>query len=233
MWIPDDPISQNWPWWVDYYLNMLRGVGMSSDATIHVHLSMPCTREEDYRGVPFTKNGQPCNFEEKVLDYIQQRYRFVKTIFTRDHSYENMYEGFTLDSMWEWAQWQKQDTAVLYLHSKGIRSMTPEVKAWVDAITDTLVYGYHDCVKWFQLDKYNVVRTVEERVKDEPIVSGNMFWTTSSYIKSLVKPSKLEVPLEAYGGNERYKYERWILSGNHRTKTVRWFTSDPYQSYVG
>lgn len=231
-WIPDDWRSLFWYWQLDEQCRLFVESGLSEFATINIFITMPEYWMNDSRGMPFesASTREPILFRDKVLEYINYRYPFLNVSF-RDTGLENLYEGATLDEMHGDSLMfvnAEKETNLLYIHNKGICSAGPNARVWFDALNDTLITDWRKCVSALNYEDANVVAVKDGTVRydDRGLshVSGNMFWTRSSYV------SKLERPLY----NDRYEYERWIVSGDKEGESVNFIQDlkvDPFIDY--
>lgn len=231
-WIPDDWRSLFWYWQLDEQCRLLKESGLVDSSYINCFITMPEYWINDSRGMPFeaTATREPILFRHKVEEYIKHRYPFLNVSF-RDTGLENLYEGATLDEMHGDSLMlvnAEKETNLLYIHNKGICSAGPNARVWFDALNDTLITDWRNCVSALNHDNSNVVAVKDSTVRyDEKgltHVSGNMFWTKSSYI------SKLERPIY----NDRYAYERWVTSGDPKGEGINFVRDlkvDPFIEY--
>lgn len=225
LWIPNDLRGLYWFWYVDHMMEAIVNSGLQSQSIVSIHITMPMYWEKDARGEPFRINNGTREdhilFCEKVREYIEFFYPFVDINFT-DIGAENLWEGTTLIPLWEYCKSNK-DVKVLYLQSKGMLATTPNSKLWVKALLQNLVYRWRYCLSL--LDDNDVVGLNDNCLRPDnygPYVSGNMFWANSNYISTLEKP---------YYTDDRYKYEKWVVSGMPKYHFVFDTKVDHYLQY--
>lgn len=222
-WIPDDVRALLWYWWMDEQLSEIERSNLHHVADVHMHISMPVYWAYDPRGIEFTSNQthQPILFRDKVLEYINYRYPWVKPVF-HDLTPEHAFEGHTLVPLWEYAQ-QHPDEYLIYVHAKGVCSSSPQVKMWRETLNKVHITEWTQRIK--DLEGYDVLGVKDSTVRQDERglthTSGNFFWATSDYISTLDKPL---FP-------ERYDYERWITSRAPKVNFVLDTNTDHFMDY--
>jgi hypothetical protein len=101
----------------------------------------------------------------------------------------SLYEIFTLEKLYEDAK--NEDFNVLYIHSKGIRSISQPVTDWVEYLCHFNIYKHEDCIKI--LENYDSAGVNLQSCKDQNVpihYSGNFWWSKSSYLIKLSQPVK-------------------------------------------
>jgi len=98
-----------------------------------------------------------------------------------------LYETFTLQKLWEDSF--KDNFNVLYIHTKGVsRPKNIIVKKWLDYLCYFNVYQWKECVKLLKNHDTAGVDLVKKKDWCPCHYSGNIWWSTSSYIHSIKKP---------------------------------------------
>lgn len=108
----------------------------------------------------------------------------------------------TLDVIWEDCQKSQEDFLVLYVHTKGVtRTNFPPVQDWIKYLVHFNVSSWQDRVKDLIVNDCSGVnlRGYQVNFKANPLLwsssriplhySGNFWWSKSSHIKKLPKPS--------------------------------------------
>lgn len=204
--------------------------GLNKYADVYIIITMPSGWIADSRNIHFWRNGthEPCNFQDKVYEYLHYKFPWVNIVGTRDISSEpNLYEGITLYHMWQFAQ-QNPDRPLGYVHAKGIFSVSPQVKLWREILNDIHINQWRQRVA--DLDGYDVVAMADATIDLEAPahVSGNFFWTTTNYVALLPEPTYIDPNREEM---IRYEYEKWILINNPRIKFVYNSHVDHFKDY--
>ena len=240
LYIPPNEQAINWIWWVDSQLSLVRDSHLSKFAKVNMCITLP-TAWTHYFNIPFSKctTQALCNFKELVEDYITYRYPFVNIIDVRDVNEENIYEGQTLSKLYEFAQSDTEDTFILYFHGKGTFNLLVNpiyMKAWKDILDKVLIGDWMDCVKHlFDNEVVGIWDSTSSKTEYRPVMSGNFWWTKSSYIKKLPDPLKSD----QYMSNSmshlhpgqlsyRYAFEHWINLSNPKVKSIKYFNTDSF-----
>jgi hypothetical protein len=214
LYIPDSIHANNWVWYVDQQLSLIRNSKLSNIATINMAITMP-KYWAAIDGVYFIKDTTEdtlvnISFENKVLEYINLRYPFVNILDVRDTGAPNVYEGQTLKLLYD--RCHAADIDVLYFHSKGISNNgLASVANWREILNYYCITQWANSVK--HLQQVDVVGLKE--TSELNILSGNFWWATSSYIKSLPDPitsEKYMTEANCWPGQRSYRYsfERWV-----------------------
>ena len=115
----------------------------------------------------------------------------------------------TIKAIWEFCQ-TSEDTAILYLHSKGAsRSSNENIKAWVNYMEYFLIERHAVCLQ--KLKNYDTAG-VEFYEKPMKHYSGNFWWANSNYIKTL--PNFEESLKSSIINDPRWHCEFWLLNSN-------------------
>lgn len=169
-------VTGRWQTWIDEQLGMLCDHGLTD---VRMGLSVD--------------SGE----EREVLNYIWQRFPFVKIISIATSNL--LYEGQTLRELHSASQFE--DGAFLYLHTKGITQKYHSfADDWRRLMQHFCIARWHDCVE--KLREYDCVG-VNWTTVPAPHFSGNFWWANAEYIR------KLPVPIHT---KDRYDYEMWIGS---------------------
>jgi len=78
---------------------------------------------------------------------------------------------------------EKQNCEILYLHTKGVTNNAPNIKDWTSMMLYFLVEKSNQCIE--HLKEYDAVGCNLSTNTKTPHFSGNFWWSTSSYIKTL------------------------------------------------
>jgi hypothetical protein len=203
--IPADIRYTQWNWWIDQQLQLIQQSKLSDIAKINMAITMPSHYGEVSPGtrIPFRVNGSKdvsIVFEQKVREYIGTRYPFVDIINIRDTGEPNIFEGHTLKLLWD--RCQLEDIDVLYLHSKGVVSASPQVACWREILNYYCITEWPKCVSSLSLCDVTGVQDLNSI--EHNTISGNFWWSKSAYIKKLPDPLHGDI-------NNRYSFEQWIM----------------------
>lgn len=216
LYIPDTEIAAAWTWWVDQQLSVLRTSRLSDVAGVNVVITMPM-HWTIFHGAPLSWNGDSnssITFAQQVVEYITLRYPFAKILDIRDTGQRKIYEGHALDHLYRMCD--VSNINVLYFHSKGMTSNSPSVACWREVLHHHLIQDWPTCVG--MLDQYDVVGVKDKRSIDK-VMSGNFWWSKSSYIQTLLPPLQSQHYVHDQnmvpdGTAYRYAFEGWVMSGN-------------------
>jgi hypothetical protein len=159
--------------------------------------------------------GPELNFEGKIREYISLRYPFVNIVDVRDTGEYNIYEGQTLSLLHN--RCKEADIDVLYIHNKGVTSASASVSNWRDILNHYCINEWPTCVK--KLESVDVVG-VKDLMSMNLTMSGNFWWSKSSYIQNLPEPINSDKYMVSephlFPGQPGYRYafERWNMINN-------------------
>lgn len=213
--LPNDLRAGAWPMWVDEQIGAIRRSGLSDIARVKMIFTMPLFWLSA-GNMLFNKNGvqdkQVC-FHEAVEEYVTTRYNFVDVIAKRDVNETPLYEGLTLAHLYQSACEKTENTNILYFHTKGISRNNAQTHNWREMLQHFCITRWTDCVQ--ELESHDAVGVTDGSSNN--IFSGNFWWATSDYIKTLKPPLEshlyMENPLmHPYKQDYRYAFELWILS---------------------
>ena len=131
----------------------------------------------------------------------------------------NFYEYPTLQRLHEFAN--ESDSYILYLHLKGVWSSTDTsknkeaIRSWRKCLEYFNIEKWSDCINKLN-EGYEVVGALYNYNEKEPLFSGNIWWTTSEYVKKLKYPEYDESKNPYLGKPEndgtwcRVECEKWI-----------------------
>lgn len=206
--------------WLDEQLGLIKDIGILNDTCDGL--------------VNMTLIADIIQFHE-IEEYLQQNYNFVNIIqrivdpvpelkqkITLDPLFELTdyhYEGYTLNKIHEFCLSNNDDYKILYFHTKGIMmhyvenfEKFPHERCydWRQLMQHFCLSKYENCVE--KLDTYDLV-SVNWRDHPFPHFSGNFWWATSKYIKTLTDPIDTK---SYYKGNDqiRVAYEFWVASNS-------------------
>ena len=215
VYIPADPRAQLWSSHVDQQLGMISSSGLKDVARVEILITMPMHWSSMF-GTVILANGntrETISFAAKVREYICTRYPWASIVEMRDSS-ENQFEAPTLRRMWQ--ESQKQQFVALYIHTKGSANPSESVLNWRDILNYYHIHGWKRASELLQ--HYQVLSLEDSHSQQNPIVSGNFFWSTSDYLRTLADPARSELYTtnpDVWPGAALYRYafELWILSG--------------------
>ena len=140
-------------------------------------------------------------------------------------NYLRNYERLTLNFMYDYSKKQETSKKILYIHSKGItrnKGNDRGVLLWCDIMEYFLIENHDECISL--LDVYDTIGLMalnsgkpKHKILDEPHCihySGNFWWTTTNYIKTLTRIS--ESPKDMKQDCIFWLNERWILQNIHK-----------------
>lgn len=169
-----------------------------------------------------------CNYNEINFEWLKDRHPNIKLIFQNNKSED--YEIPTLIELKKFCD--TTDCNVLYLHSKGVtQPYNPGVRDWRDLMVYFNITHWEECVE--KLKEYDVVG-VNWTETPQKHFSGNFWWATSNYIKSLpdIKlPSLVNYKSQfkaVYG--YRQDAEFWIGANNPKAYSMHQSNINHYTS---
>jgi hypothetical protein len=203
--IPADIRYTQWNWWIDQQLQLIQQSKLSDIAKINMAITMPKHYGEVSPGtrIPFRVDrfsDTAIVFEQKVREYIETRYSFVDIIDVRDTGEPNIFEGHTLKLLWD--RCQLEDIDVLYFHSKGVVSAGPQVACWREILNHYCITEWPKCIS--ALSHSDITGVQDLRSIENNTISGNFWWSKSTYIRKLPDPLLGDV-------NDRYSFEHWVM----------------------
>lgn len=226
LYIPPDMYSVTWVLWVDQQLGLLKQLRLFEHAEIYMTITMPMYWQSAMEW-PFKLNNENlsvisydyCLFYEKVIEYINLRYSFVKILDIRDTGEENIYEGECLRFIHEMSK--HEDAYYLYFHSKGIsKQPITTIHSWRELLDYIMINNWETCISVLKThDVAVVIDAAYDTAKNTGtmiVPSGNYWWANSEYIRSLPNPVLSDEYMndeDAYttGVGYRYAFERWLM----------------------
>ncbi len=224
LYIPDT--SGMWVWWVDEQLGLLEKSGLSEVAKVNMCITMPTGLVGRIKRFNHTDKFDPLTqdseyiektYEETVLGYIIHRYPFVNILNVRGINEENIYEGQTLEQVYEYAK--KNDGYIFYFHSKGVLDsffnewgIIGKDKKWRQYMQKHCIENWKECIK--KLDEgYDAVGTRFD--SNYYPFAGNFWWANTEHIKKLENPLRPEL-YNVYHTkqNYRFNFELWVGTKN-------------------
>lgn len=156
-----------------------------------------------------------------ILEYLQS-YPWLHVIAAGEN---HLFEGLTLQKMWQASFDERTFRKVGYLHTKGMRYFTSSlngkaiaaVNGWRHFLEKAIIDHHKALIA--KLDTFQVTGILYKTYPWEHFV-GNMWWADASYVRSLSDPCLHEGSDMTWASStdqERLKYERWICSGSPRT----------------
>jgi len=228
--IPDNEHALYSFWWIDEQLKLIINSKLNDIAQINVAITMP-KYKTSYGIFQFLPNGEnpgltensTYTFEDKIKEYFRLKYPFVNILNIRDTEEENIYEQHILNYIYDSAQ-QDENKKILYIHTKGINLFTPYQKDWFDILNYFHITNCNKCIDY--LDSYDLIGIKDKNTVN--VMSGNFWWATGKYIKSLPHPNNTE-QYSKYEG--RYAYEHWIVYNNPNIYYLLNTQIDHYKQY--
>lgn len=219
LFIPPDSRGLRWHWMFDAQMRLITQARLHEAADLNLCVSMPMWWETDeYGGGFFPENGgDNIPFCEKVVNYVNARYPFIRVLEVRDISQKNLYEGQTLDYLHEHCQ--NNDGYVLYTHSKGMTGTSTNVWNWREVLDHFTITEWTRCIKHLVDHDVVCVRDLQSKETGDTITSGNVWWARNDYIRELPKPTDIYsyTPTKVILESERHAYELWIMKNQPRT----------------
>ena len=212
-----------WPWWVDEQLGLIKSSKLLDVATVNMAITMPkYVAVDPNHYVPFW---------ELVVNYLNNRYPFVKVLDIRDVSETNLYEGQTLRFLHQACQ--DRDMDVAYIHSKGFISNTAHVSAWRQILNHYTITEWPSCLKYLET---NDVVGIKDKICTEKSVTGNFWWSKSEYIRTLPEPlnsTVYQTDTARYpdGGAYRYTFEDWVFANNPKIHHIVDTNTSHYEDF--
>ncbi len=120
-----------------------------------------------------------------------------------------LYERKTLLQLHDFCSAKADDTLVLYLHTKGVRHgpHACQIEDWRNYLLYFTVERWRDCVSALTQDDLDVC-SVNWLLLPSPHFSGNFWWATAGYIKSLPH----------FIGSQYTDPEMWFCQNNPKYK---------------
>lgn len=164
--------------------------------------------------------------------------RLVTSRYSYQDDKPQLYEGKTLDSLWEDIRLRPWWVGlILYTHTKGA-SHPPESQpsqiAFRHALEEVVIDEWQSIIQYFvdhpECDCYGAYLTDDDRY----FFPGNFWWARSSHIRSLPNPiewakqSRAE-SMKLHPSNIRYGYEDWVTlskPGTIAAAKYRWRPDD-------
>jgi hypothetical protein len=146
---------------------------------------------------------------------IYSTYSKIKFVTTT----ENSYEYVTLEFLQKFCG--IRDSYIFYLHSKGVTQINPDfqpVVDWRNLLNYFNITNYKLLLNKIKTDEYNCAGVNLNTVHKHPHFSGNFWWTTSNYVKTIPKIQR---------SSDRYEYELNFIS-----KGISWKPYCIYSSNV-
>ena len=172
--------------------------------------------------------NQRITFHEKIKEYINLRYPTIKILEIRDSTQPNIYEGQTL--YWLWEKSKQINCNLLYLHSKGISNYSPTgtTDNWRQILDYFLIENWHKNLS--HLDN-NDVMGLRDAISNDFVMSGNCWWSNSSYIQKLPNPLETNSYYPQPENLQRYCYERWVTTNNPKIHYMVDTKTNHYNDY--
>lgn len=136
----------------------------------------------------------------------------VHTYFSYPSDSPQLYEGATLQKLWEYALGASECRPICYIHTKGASIVEPHrvgsYQAWRLSMEAVVLHKWQQCIEALKTcDCYGAHLPVDDRY----FFPGNFWWSKTSHIRTLPSPIKwAEEICGRKGENVRYGYEDWI-----------------------
>lgn len=208
-----------WNWWLDEQAEDMISSNLSQYIPISMYVTMPKFWDRIY-DLPIYANGtdDEITLEEKLREYTSIRYPFLNIEEVRDTGEPNLFEGSTLLPLWEYSK-ANPNKYVAYIHTKGVMSVGVHSKCWREVLNKNFISDWR--VRYRDLLFGHDVVGMKDKQCDDTILSGNFWWASTNYIATLEQPLY----------DDRYQYEKWILSGNPKTCIIRNTNVDHFKEY--
>jgi hypothetical protein len=169
--------------------------------------------------------GDDLGLHSEFLNELKEVYPKIEYVVITNQEFLN--EPDTLNFMLKKASEYDTNTAMLYLHTKGVSYANPYIKknidAWVRYLDLYVIKQWEECVK--ALERNDAAGGLYV-YQDPKHFSGNFWWANSDYIKTLPK-------INPYNVAKLNRGEFWILSGTDKVYSVQDNTpEDRYANYV-
>lgn len=203
------PPGHDWTWALDQQLQAIRDSGLGSAATVNM-----------------------CITGDIDIEYVNLRYPYVNITHRRSVNEPNIFEGQTLRAIHQADL--PDDAYVLYIHNKGATSNSTYVAAWREALNLEMITNWRLCYNLLHYSDVVGVSDTHVLRSNCVITSGNFWWTTAKYLKTLPDPIDSTKYLDKHHPGDpdyRYCFERWITSNNPEIEFIRNLNVDPYIEY--
>ena len=148
---------------------------------------------------------------QEFIDDLRNVYSKIELSFISNAQFNS--EPDTLNFMLKKSLEYTENTKLLYLHTKGVSHLHPNMKrnidAWVRYLDLYNISKWEECVN--ALDTHDVAGGLY--VEEPKHFSGNFWWANSDYIKTLPR-------LNQYNINEFNRGEFWVCSNTNTVYPV-------------
>jgi hypothetical protein len=148
---------------------------------------------------------------QEFIDDIRNVYSKIELSFISNAQFNS--EPDTLNLMLKKSLEYTENTKLLYLHTKGVSHLHPNMRknidAWVRYLDLYNIAKWEECVN--ALDTHDVAGGLY--VEDPKHFSGNFWWANSDYIKTLPR-------INQYNINEYNRGEFWVCSNTNTAYPV-------------
>lgn len=184
-------LINNWREVVTEQFDLMHKSGLYDECEqIHAYLIGGDAEIQEYRQMTtkLTKVVVKTTTPSNVGEFIDSNGNAVK--------YNTVYNGIRGLSDFS----KTNDSLLFYLHTKGTTQSRPQETDWRNLLNYFNITRYKDCATILRAGKYNCAGiNCSKRVS--PHFSGNIWWTTSDYAKTLRTPPQIF---------DRFYYEFWI-----------------------
>lgn len=169
-------------------------------------------------------SGPSANIIEKYVSL----HNWIKIIEVSENDQE--YEGLTLKHLFNHVKEVESIESVMYFHTKGISHLSGQSSLCsIPGIDNERMFravnSWRHQMEWGVIDQWkaaleklidNQVVGVNYCITPWPHMSGNFWWATADYIRTLTHPTLDEYAFDPndFGNINRMKYEKWIGTGN-------------------
>lgn len=181
----------NWREVVNEQLDLMRKSGLYDECEqIHAYLIGESVELNEYRRLIADK--EKVSVKMTVSSNVEE---FID-VSGKKEKYNTVYNGIKGLSDFS----KTSDSLLFYLHTKGTTQSRPQETDWRNLLNYFNITRYKDCATILRSGKYNCAGiNCSKRVS--PHFSGNIWWTTSEYAKTL------QTPQQTF---DRFYYEFWI-----------------------
>lgn len=122
--------------------------------------------------------GCSCDACNTELPDLLHRYSKIKLM---EKFNDNTWENGTINTLYEFSR--KEDSYILYLHTKGVRNRSLRSKYWRQLMALYVIENWRVCVHILRTGMYTVGTMMTYYPK--PHYSGNFWWADSTYLRTL------------------------------------------------
>lgn len=204
---PEDARHSQIYFYLDEQLSLINSSGLADHARVNVCLTLPTSAYQGY-------------FVNHILMYLNGKFPFANVIDVRDTQAQNIYEGITLNKLYN--RCLQEDLFVLYLHTKGSGNVTAvNIHMWRQILNHFCINHWQQAVAALS-QGHELVGVKDTDCIGRNAVSGNIWWSQSSYIRTLPEPIQSDLYNKdpdrwPHGAIYRYTFEDWYWLNSPKT----------------